>query len=96
MYGRWGGAEQNQPNHLHGLVFWNYKNTGAGEPGKYHFMRPNSKYGRIIMPYVIGFHGNLQAWVESEIKVLESNGSAVYPESLYEAQFELRMGSKPE
>jgi hypothetical protein len=90
MYGRWGGAEQNQPNHLHGLVFWNYNNTGTGEPDPFHFMRPNSKYGRIIMPYVIGFHGNPQEWVESEIQVLESNGQAVWPESLYEAQFELR------
>ena len=91
MYGRWGGAAHNQPNHLHGLVFWNYENIGAGEPGAFHFMRPDSRYGRIIMPYVIGFHGNPQAWVESEIKVLESNGQAVYPKSLYEAQFNLRM-----
>lgn len=53
-------------------------------------MRPDSEYGRIIMPYVIGFHGRPQAWVESEIIVLESNGSSVYPESLYEAQVELR------
>ena len=90
MYGRWGGAEHNQPNHLHGLVFWNYENIGAGEPGKFHFMRPDSAYGRIIMPYVIGFHGNPQEWVEEEIKVLESNGSPVWPESLYEAQLNLR------
>lgn len=90
MYGRWGGAEGSQPNHLHGLVFWNYENTGKGELGEFHFMRPDSKYGRIIMPYVIGFHGNPQEWVKSEIKVLESNGTPVYPESLYDAQFELR------
>ncbi len=92
-YGRWGGAEGSQPNHLHGLVLWNYENTGKGEPGEFHFMRPDSKYGRIIMPYVIGFHGNPQEWVKSEIKMLESNGSPVYPESLYEAQFELRRGT---
>lgn len=90
MYGRWGGAAHNQPNHLHGLVFWNYENIGAGEPGKFHFMRPDSKYGRIIMPYVIGFHGNRQEWVEEETAMLEFNGSVVYPESLYEAQVELR------
>ena len=94
MYGRWGGAQHNQPNHLRGLVFWNYNNTGAGEPGEFHFMRPDSVYGRNIMPYVIGFHGNPQAWVEKEIEVLESNGTPVQPESLYEAQFELRMGGR--
>lgn len=90
MYGRWGGAVQSQPNHLEGLVFWNYKNIGKGEPGAFHFMRPDSEYGRIIMPYVIGFHGNPQEWVEAEIELLESNGSAVYPASIYEAQFEHR------
>jgi hypothetical protein len=89
-YGRWGGALSNQPNHLEGLVFWNYRNTGKGEEGKFHFMRPDSEYGRIIMPYVIGFHGNPQEWVEGEVKVLESYGQPVYPESLYEAQLKLR------
>lgn len=92
MYGRWGGAAFNQPNHLHGLVFWNYRNIGAGEPGKFHFMRPDDIYGRIIMPYVIGFHGNPQEWVTEEIAVLESNGRPVKPESLYRAQLELRLG----
>jgi hypothetical protein len=94
MYGRWGGAQHNQPNHMRGLVFWNYRNTGAGEPGEFHFMRPDSVYGRIIMPYVIGFHGNPQAWAEAEIEVLESNGTPVHPESLYAAQLELRMASE--
>ena len=92
MYGRWGGAEGSQPNHLHGLVFWNYENIGAGESGEFHFMRPDSKYGRIIMPYVIGFHGNPQVFDERQIKMLESNGARVWPESLYTAQFELRNG----
>lgn len=91
-YGRWGGAQKSQPNHLRGLVFWNYNNTGEGEPGEYHFIRPDSVYGRIIMPYVIGFHGNPQAFDGSEIEMLESNGSRVWPDSLYEAQFDLRMG----
>ncbi len=94
IYGRWGGAKHNQPNHLEGLVFWNYKKIGKGEPGKFHFMRPDSAYGRIIMPYVIGFHGRPQSWVQSEIKVLESNGKRVLPDSLYEAQLELRRREK--
>ncbi len=90
MYGRWGGSDFNQPNHMHGLVFWNYNNTGTGEPGEFHFMRPDSVYGRTIMPYVIGFHGNPQAWDTNQVAVLESNGAPVQPESLYEAQFQLR------
>lgn len=90
-YGRWGGALVEQPNHLEGLIFWNYRNIGAGESGDFQFMRFDDIYGRIIQPYVIGFHGNPQQWVESQIRVLESNGERVYPESLYEAQFKLRL-----
>jgi hypothetical protein len=91
-YGRWGGAEGNQPNHLENLVFWNYRNTGAGEPGLFQFMRWSSVYGRTIMPYVVGFHGNPQAWDESMIAALESNGTPVEPASLYEAQYQMRLG----
>ncbi len=58
IYGRWGGATVNQPNHLIGLVFWNPKNTAVAysndEP--YEFMRP-SAFGRMIMPVVVGMHG---------------------------------------
>jgi hypothetical protein len=90
-YGRWGGALVEQPNHLEGLIFWNYRNTGQGVEGEFRFMLEHSVYGRIIMPYVIGFHGNPQQWVTAQIKVLESNGAAVYPESLYEAQLKLRL-----
>lgn len=97
-YGRWGGALHLQPNHLEGLVFWNYRNTGAGEEGRFHFMRPesDSEYGRIVRPFVIGFHGTPQEWVESEIRFLESNGQPVHPESLYEAQLEYRRSQEKE
>jgi hypothetical protein len=91
-YGRWGGALNNQPNHLENLVLWNYNNTGAGEPGLFEFMRSSSVYGRTIMPYVMGFHGNPQAFNESMIAVLESNGTPVEPASLYEAQYQMRLG----
>jgi hypothetical protein len=91
-YGRWGGALQNQPNHLENLVLWNYNNIGSGESGLFEFMRSTSVYGRTIMPYVVGFHGNPQAFDESMIAVLESNGTAVQPSSLYEAQYQTRLG----
>ena len=91
------GSEQDQPDQLNGLVLRNYENIGIGEqPGDFHFMRPDSKHGRIVMPCVIGFHGNPQAWVEKEIRVLESNGACVWPESLYNARFKLRMHSTGE
>jgi hypothetical protein len=92
MYGRWGGSVSNQPNHLRGLVLWNYRNTGPGVAGAFHFFRPSSVYGRIVMPYIVGFHGRSQSFAESTVEVLESNGTPVEPQSLYEAQYKLRHG----
>ena len=90
MYGRWGGAVQNLPNHLRHLVFWNYENTGTGESGDYEFMRSSSDHGKIIMPYLIGFHGNPQNFDESMVERTESHGARVLPDSLYEAQYQHR------
>ena len=92
-YGRMGGASNNLPNHLENLVLWNYDNTGAGESGDFEFMRSGSAFFKVIMPYVIGFHGNSQAFDESMVAALESNGAAVAPASLFEAQYKLRTGS---
>lgn len=88
-----GGASNNLPNHLENLVLWNYDNTGAGESGDFEFMRSSSAFYKAIMPYVIGFHGNPQAFDESMVAALESNGAAVEPTSLFEAQYKLRTGS---
>lgn len=43
---------------------------------------------------LLACHGNPQAFDESQIEVLESNGTSVLPASLYEAQFDLRMSNK--
>lgn len=57
-YGLMGGSIGQQPNHLKYLVFWNNNNT-APSSGIYNwsFMRHDSKYGRVIMPYVVGLSG---------------------------------------
>ncbi|ESP92514.1 DUF4955 domain-containing protein [Pseudoalteromonas luteoviolacea] len=57
-YGYMGGSVGAQPNHLKHLVFWNVTNTAQNEAiDKWAFMRHDSKYGRVIMPYVIGLKG---------------------------------------
>ncbi|KZX02151.1 hypothetical protein JL49_02115 [Pseudoalteromonas luteoviolacea] len=57
-YGFMGGSEGSQPNHLKHLVFWNVTNTAQNdEIDKWAFMRHDSKYGRVIMPYVVGLNG---------------------------------------
>lgn len=116
IYGRWGAAIMNQPNHLRGLVYWNYNNIDQPVQG-YELMRKNNSYGRIIMPYLIGFHGapitvadtrgymeyvNDKGFahypeplaVQSQAHV-ESLGKPVYPQSLYQAQVEQRLGYLP-
>jgi hypothetical protein len=92
-YSHMGGAVGSLPNHLNHLILWNYESTGVAEP-VYDFFRDNSEtlYQKVIMPYVIGFHGTPQVFDESKIGVLESNGTPVEPASLYEAQYKLRMG----
>ncbi|NWK54299.1 DUF4955 domain-containing protein [Verrucomicrobiaceae bacterium N1E253] len=93
--GRWGGAVQSQPNHLEGAVFWNYHNTSQDKKAPYEFVKTNKKYGQIIMPHVIGFHGGLVNFVPEQTSTLESLGKPVSPESLYEAQLQLRLRNTP-
>lgn len=93
--GRWGGAARNQPNHLEGLVLWNYHNTSKDNPKPYEFVKTKAKYGKIIMPQVIGFHGGHVNFVQKQTKTLESQGAPVSPASLYEAQLKHRFGKLP-
>ncbi|MDX2321972.1 MAG: DUF4955 domain-containing protein [Moritella sp.] len=117
IYGRWGAAIMNQPNHLKGLVYWNYNNIGQ-PVSDFELMRKDNSFGRIIMPYLIGFHGapitvsdtqgymqyvNDKGYAKYPEPVLavpqayvESLGESVYPQSLYQAQVERRLGYLPE
>ena len=52
-----GGAANQQPNHLKYLVFWNNENTAPRTVTNWSFMRHDSLYGRVIMPYVVGLSG---------------------------------------
>lgn len=94
--GRWGGSAANQPNHLEGLILWNYHNTSQDSKTPYEFVKTKKKYGKIIMPQVIGFHGGEVDFVAKQIKYLESSGQAVSPPSLYQAQLQHRLGRLPE
>ena len=79
------------PNHLGHLVFWNFNH--GGEYNKHYSLwgdKPDFVY-----PIIVGFHGNPATFDEEDLGVLESNGMAVEPESLFEAQLELRLGTLP-
>ncbi|MFY0605095.1 MAG: DUF4955 domain-containing protein [Cyclobacteriaceae bacterium] len=95
MFGRLGGAVSSLPNHMEELVLWNYNETDAPE-SNYEFWSSTSKYGKVVPPIVVGFHGSGTSFVSNQISHQESHGTKVSPESLYEAQIELRLGALPE
>ncbi len=78
------------PHHLRHLVFWNFNH--GGDDARYDFWQG---YLRFLHPIVVGFHGNPVTFNENTLEVLESNGSPVEPESLFEAQLVLRIGKLP-
>jgi len=83
IYGRWGAAIMNQPNHLKGLVYWNYNNIDQPVQD-YELMRKDNSYGRIIMPYLIGFHGGPITVSDTKgyVQYVNDKGYANYPEPL--------------
>ena len=52
-------------------------------------------YLRFLHPIVIGFHGNPASFNDSSLEAFESNGTAVEPASLFEAQLEFRLQAIP-
>ena len=78
------------PHHLRRLVFWNYNH--GGDVTHYDFWQG---YLKFLYPIIVGFHGNPATFNESDLEILESNGEAVEPESLFDAQLELRLGTLP-
>ena len=78
------------PHHLRRLMFWNFNH--GGEDTHYDFWQG---YLRFVNPIIVGFHGNPATFNKNVLEVLESNGATVDPESLFQAQLELRLGAVP-
>tara|TARA_B100000809_G_C15136004_1_gene530584 strand:+ start:2347 stop:3906 length:1560 start_codon:yes stop_codon:yes gene_type:complete len=92
--GRAGGARQNLPNHGRYLVLWNYKQIGEGTQD-FRFVATDSWYWRIVPPIIVGFHGAGTTFNKDEVQIAESIGTPVQPESLFEEQLKLRLGTLP-
>ena len=91
---RAGGAVQNLPNHMKGLVLWNYKQTN--EPiENFEFWPLNRVWWKIPNPIIVGFSGGT-TFQKDQVGYTESIGKWVAPNSLYEAQLALRLGIIPE
>ncbi|SHG14601.1 Right handed beta helix region [Flavobacterium fluvii] len=96
LNGRAGGAMENMPNHMQGLVLWNYKQTN--EPVKdFEFWPPSAvfEWWKIPNPIIVGFTSKGTTFKMEQLGQSESIGTAVEPASLYLAQLKLRLGKLP-
>ena len=94
LLGHAGGADSELPNHLDDLTLWNFEALSATQTDNLKWW-DTSKYWTILPPTIVGFHGVGITFDQSQVKLDESHGTAVTPQSLYEAQLERRLGSLP-
>lgn len=89
-----GGDYTNSPSHMEDLTMWNFQATSTS--GTTPFKWWNSRDGwRFLPPIVVGFHSSEITFDDEQLKYEEATSSAVYPESLYEAQLKKRLGTLP-
>ena len=89
-----GGPVPSFPNHLQHFVAWNFDQRTAPARFANHKKGYDFWGGRpsLVMPILVGMHGQLSPVDEKTVAVYESPGRAVKPESLFEAQLALRNG----
>jgi hypothetical protein len=91
-----GGPVPSFPNHLQHFVAWNFHQRQAparfaNHKKEYDFwgQRPS-----LVMPILVGMHGELSPVNAQTVAINESPGQAVSPASLFEAQLALRFAGK--
>lgn len=104
-FGGWGGNYKNLPNHLEGMVFWNFKHTGPNKDAHdeeilnfWNIDLPDTnKYGYLtaVNPVLVGYEGPIKEVNQDNVSIVESMGEHVLPVSLYEAQLKKRLGKIP-
>lgn len=101
---RFGGDNKNVPNHLRDLTIWNLQATNTKhdfEGAIFKWWLSNDPWWKTLPPIIVGFHGAQVNFSEEDeqgnrqLEYLESNGQAVEPQSLYEAQLRKRLGYVP-
>lgn len=101
---RFGGDVSNVPNHLRDLTIWNLNATNIKHDfgaGVFKWWLSNNDWWKVMPPIIVGFHGGAVNFAltdengDKQLEYLESNGTAVEPESLYEAQLRERLGYVP-
>ena len=99
---RQGGDYDQLPNHLDDLTIWNMysersrtASSNSAPSGVFDWWRIGFKGWKFLPPTIVGFHGDPLNFVQKQVKLDESHGTPVEPESLYEAQLERRLGFVP-
>ena len=92
----YGGAIGSLPNHLQNLILWNYTATNTDVYSGYEFWDSKDKWLKIPMPIIAGFKAANITFNQQQLKSAESLNGRTTPESLYEAQLELRLGKLPQ
>ncbi|MDD2799573.1 MAG: DUF4955 domain-containing protein [Bacteroidales bacterium] len=87
-----GGAIDCLPNHLQGLILWNYTKTNNDSFAKLEFWDSTKPWFKMLMPVIAGFSGPNISFDTTQLKYAEAIGGKTSPESLYEAQLILRLG----
>jgi len=93
---RSGGPAPSFPNHLLWMVFWNFSYDGNDEQPVNFWNYEKGKEAKFVKPLFVGLHGQPLELKSDALADNESPGTPVTPESLYEAQLELRLGKMPE
>lgn len=95
MSGRFGGDENQLPNHLADLTIWNMNATAVAGNGQFDWWG-STKWGlKMLPPTIVGFHGQNISFNAAQMKRNDSPGTVVEPYSLYEAQLHARLGYVP-
>ena len=96
------GGDMNQlPNHLNDLTIWNMKATRVNYQttwgNKFIWWDANNDWWRNLPPIIVGWNGDAINFdtSENQLKYYESLNAPVYPNSLYEAQLQKRLGYVP-
>lgn len=85
-----GGAKENLPNHMEGLVLWNYKQTNL-PTNPFTFWSQGDRHDKVLNPRIIGIHGTPHKIKNEEVLENISWGVPVTPVSLYEFQLKRRI-----
>jgi len=93
---RSGGPAPSFPNHLRWMVFWNFFYDSDDEQPINFWNYEKGKEAKFVKPLFVGLHGKPVTLKEDSVDANECPGAPVTPESLYEAQLELRLGKLPD